>query len=77
MLDRLDGAADARATRRSMTDPDASLSPLVGGHSGRTFVSDVAGERTVVRSYPPDDPRGPDAVLVDEAAGLPVCGVYP
>ena len=77
MPDRLDGAADARATMRSMTAPDASLSPLAGGHSGRTFVSDVAGERTVVRIYPPDDPRGPDAVLVDEAVLHLVRGLLP
>lgn len=35
------------------------LEPLEGGWSGRTFLGTVAGERTVVRVYPPDDVAGP------------------
>ncbi|CAB4765250.1 unannotated protein [freshwater metagenome] len=31
------------------------LEPLEGGWSGRTFLGTVAGERTVVRVYPPED----------------------
>jgi aminoglycoside phosphotransferase (APT) family kinase protein len=31
----------------------SSLTPLAGGWSGRTFVAEVAGERAVVRVYPP------------------------
>ena len=61
----------------AMTDPGASLAPLPGGHSGRTFVSEVAGERTVVRIYPPGDPRGPEAPQVDEAVLHLVRGLVP
>lgn len=43
------------------------MTPLAGGHSGRTFLSEVAGERTVVRIYPPGDARGPEAPDVDAA----------
>ncbi|CAM3495006.1 phosphotransferase family protein [Nocardioides zeicaulis] len=53
------------------------LAPLPGGHSGRTFVSDVAGERTVVRVYPPGDPRGEQAPEVDEAVLRLVRGLVP
>lgn len=60
-----------------MTDADASLTPLAGGHSGRTFVSEVAGERTVLRIYPPGDPRGPGAPQVDEAVLHLVGGLVP
>ena len=60
-----------------MTAADASLTPLAGGHSGRTFVSEVAGERTVLRIYPPGDPRGPDAPHVDEAVLHLVRGLVP
>ncbi|HEV2796788.1 MAG TPA: phosphotransferase [Nocardioides sp.] len=60
-----------------MTGTDASLTPLAGGHSGRTFVSEVAGERTVLRIYPPGDPRGPDAPQVDEAVLHLVRGLVP
>ena len=60
-----------------MTEPAASLVPLAGGHSGRTFLSGVAGERTVLRIYPPGDPRGPDAPQVDEAVLRLVRGLVP
>ncbi len=52
---------------RPMTGTGDVLTPLVGGHSGRTFLSEVAGERTVLRIYPPGDDRGADAPQVDEA----------
>ena len=60
-----------------VTDPDASLTPLAGGHSGRTFVSEVAGERSVLRIYPPGDARGPDAPQLDEAVLHLVRGLVP
>jgi aminoglycoside phosphotransferase (APT) family kinase protein len=36
-----------------------SLEPLPGGWSGRTFLATVAGERTVVRVYPPEERDAP------------------
>jgi aminoglycoside phosphotransferase (APT) family kinase protein len=60
-----------------MIGPGAALSPLAGGHSGRTFLSEVAGERTVVRIYPPGDTRGADAPQVDEAVLRLVRGLVP
>jgi aminoglycoside phosphotransferase (APT) family kinase protein len=33
----------------------SSLTPLAGGWSGRTFLAEAAGERSVVRIYPPDE----------------------
>ena len=60
-----------------MSDLAASLTPLAGGHSGRTFLSEVAGSRSVVRIYPPGDPRGPDAPQVDEAVLHLVRGLVP
>src|SRR6478672_5630898 len=62
---------------RPMSDLPASLSPLAGGHSGRTFLSEVAGSRSVVRIYPPGDGRGPDAPQVDEAVLHLVRGLLP
>src|SRR6476469_6536583 len=62
---------------RGVSDLGDVLAPLPGGHSGRTFVSDVAGERTVVRLYPPDDPRGDQAPEVDEAVLRLVRGLVP
>lgn len=41
-----------------MSDLGTSLTPLAGGHSGRTFLAEVGGERAVVRVYPPGDPNG-------------------
>lgn len=35
------------------------LEPLEGGWSGRTFLGTVAGERTVVRVYPPEETGAP------------------
>ena len=31
----------------------SDLTPLAGGWSGQTFVAEAAGERSVVRIYPP------------------------
>lgn len=53
------------------------MRPLAGGHSGRTFVAEVAGERAVVRLYPPDDPRGEAAPEVDQAVLRLVRGLLP
>lgn len=60
-----------------MSDLGASLSPLAGGHSGRTFASEVAGQRAVVRVHPPGDPRGPDAPEVEAAILRLVRGLLP
>ena len=60
-----------------VSDLDASLTPLAGGHSGRTFVSEVAGHRAVVRVHPPGDPRGPDAPEIDAAVLHLVRGLLP
>ena len=54
-----------------------TLVPLSGGHSGRTFMSEAAGERAVVRIYPPGDPRGPAAPEVEEALLHLVRGLLP
>lgn len=60
-----------------VTDPHPSLTPLAGGHSGRTFLSEVAGERTVVRIYPPGEARGAEAPDVDAAVLRLVRGLLP
>ena len=52
---------------RPMSDLGPVLRPLEGGHSGRTFLGEVGGERAVVRRYPPGDPRGDAAPEVDLA----------
>src|SRR6476646_5645894 len=62
---------------RPMSDLSASLTPLAGGHSGRTFLSEVAGSRSVVRIYPPGDARGPEAPQVDAAVLHLVRGLVP
>jgi aminoglycoside phosphotransferase (APT) family kinase protein len=42
-----------------MEDMDlSSLAPLPGGWSGQTFLAEVAGERSVVRVYPPGERDG-------------------
>jgi aminoglycoside phosphotransferase (APT) family kinase protein len=53
------------------------MTPLTGGHSGRTFLGDVAGERAVVRVYPPGDERGPEAPEIDGAVLHLVRGLVP
>lgn len=56
------------------------LEPLEGGWSGRTFLGTVAGERTVVRVYPPEEVEGPArdaAVLRLGRAVLSGCAPVP
>ena len=60
-----------------MSDLGPTLRPLDGGHSGRTFLGEVAGERAVVRLYPPGDPRGDAAPEVDQAVLRLVRGLLP
>jgi aminoglycoside phosphotransferase (APT) family kinase protein len=62
---------------RPMSDLGPVLRPLEGGHSGRTFLGEVGGERAVVRLYPPDDPRGDAAPEVDQAVLRLVRGLLP
>jgi aminoglycoside phosphotransferase (APT) family kinase protein len=57
-------------------DLPSSLVPLEGGWSGQTFVSDVAGVRTVVRIYPPGT-RGGVGAEVDAAVLRLVRGLVP
>jgi aminoglycoside phosphotransferase (APT) family kinase protein len=60
-----------------MSELGTVLRPLEGGHSGRTFLGEVAGERAVVRFYPPGDPRGDAAPEVDQAVLRLVRGLIP
>jgi aminoglycoside phosphotransferase (APT) family kinase protein len=46
----------------------SDLTPLAGGWSGQTFLAETAGERSVVRIYPPG--RGRDAAPEIDAAVL-------
>ena len=62
---------------RRVSDPVPFLQPLAGGHSGRTFVAEAVGERSVVRVYPPGDARGPCAPELDEAVLRLVRGLVP
>jgi aminoglycoside phosphotransferase (APT) family kinase protein len=57
----------------------ASLTPLAGGWSGQTYLADVAGERQVVRIYPPGSAgdRGDQAAEVDAALLRLVRGLLP
>ncbi len=52
------------------------LTPLEGGWSGQTFVAEVAGERSVVRIYPPGR-RDDAAPEIDAAVLRLVRGVVP
>jgi aminoglycoside phosphotransferase (APT) family kinase protein len=54
----------------------SSLTPLEGGWSGRTFLAEAAGERSVVRIYPPDAPA-PATAEVDAAVLRLVRGLVP
>jgi Ser/Thr protein kinase RdoA (MazF antagonist) len=54
----------------------SSLTPLEGGWSGRTFLAEVAGERSVVRIYPPDA-TAPATAEVDAAVLRLVRGLVP
>lgn len=62
-----------------MLDDFSSLTPLDGGWSGQTFLGETAGERTVVRIYPPaQSGHSPeiDAALLRLVRGLlPVADV--
>lgn len=60
-----------------MSDLGPTLTPLAGGHSGRTFLGEVGGSRAVVRLYPPGDPRGVQAPEVDGAVLRLVRGLVP
>lgn len=62
---------------RRVSDLGASLTPLAGGHSGRTFASEVAGQRAVVRIHPPGDSRGEAAPEIDAAVLHLVRGLVP
>lgn len=56
----------------------AGLTPLAGGHSGETFLADVAGEQSVVRIYGPGSAwRGPLAAEVDAGVLRLVRGLLP
>lgn len=57
----------------------ASLTPLPGGWSGQTFLAETAGERQVVRIYPPGSggARGERAPEVDAALLRLVRGLLP
>jgi aminoglycoside phosphotransferase (APT) family kinase protein len=54
----------------------SSLTPLVGGWSGQTFLAEVAGERSVVRVYPPGA-RAEAAAETDAAVLRLVRGLLP
>jgi aminoglycoside phosphotransferase (APT) family kinase protein len=60
-----------------VSEPTTSLTPLAGGHSGRTFLGDAGGERVVVRLYPPDDARGAEAAEIDRSVLWLVRGLLP
>lgn len=56
----------------------AGLTPLVGGHSGETFLAEAAGERSVVRIYAGRGAsRGSHAAEVDAAVLRLVRGLLP
>src|SRR4051794_26193872 len=60
-----------------MTGVDlSSLTPLAGGWSGRTYLAEAGGERSVVRIYPPDAP-GPATAEVGAAVLRLVRGLVP
>jgi aminoglycoside phosphotransferase (APT) family kinase protein len=54
----------------------SSLTPLDGGWSGHTFLAETAGERSVVRIYPPGA-RGESAAETDAAVLRLVRGLVP
>jgi aminoglycoside phosphotransferase (APT) family kinase protein len=61
----------------TMTGVDlSSLTPLEGGWSGRTFLAEAGGERSVVRVYPPGA-AGPGTAEVDAAVLRLVRGLVP
>ena len=56
---------------------DPGMTPLAGGWSGQTFVSEDGGERVVVRIYPPGQARGVLAPEIDAALLRLVRGLLP
>jgi aminoglycoside phosphotransferase (APT) family kinase protein len=60
-----------------MSESAPSMTPLAGGHSGRTFLGEAGGERVVVRLYAPDDARGEHAPEVDRSVLHLVSGLLP
>jgi aminoglycoside phosphotransferase (APT) family kinase protein len=60
-----------------MSESLTSLTPLAGGHSGRTFLGETGDERVVVRLYAPDDARGTQAPEVDQSVLHLVRGLVP
>ncbi len=54
----------------------SSLTPLEGGWSGQTFLAEAAGERSVVRIYPPDE-SGTTKAEIDAAVLRLVRGLVP
>jgi aminoglycoside phosphotransferase (APT) family kinase protein len=60
-----------------MSESLTSLTPLAGGHSGRTFLGETGDERVVVRLYAPDDARGTQAPEVDQSVLHLVRGLLP
>jgi Ser/Thr protein kinase RdoA (MazF antagonist) len=54
----------------------SALTPLAGGYSGHTFLAETAGERSVVRIYPPG-PRDEAAPEIDAALLRLVRGIVP
>ncbi len=71
--DRSSGACHDEA----VSEPTTSLTPLPGGHSGRTFLGGAGGERVVVRLYPPTDARSAEAPEIDRAVLWLVRGLVP
>ena len=69
---------DARGnTQGRLVDVDfSSLTQLEGGWSGQTFLAEAAGERSVVRVYPPGG-RGEAAAEIDAAVLRLVRGLVP
>ena len=59
-----------------MPPSEPTMVPLEGGYSGKTFLAEMAGERTVVRIYA-DDRRGANAAEVDAAVLRLVHGLLP
>ena len=55
----------------------SGLTPLAGGWSGRTFLAEAGGERSVVRIYAEPGPRGDAAPEVDAALLRLVRGIVP
>jgi Ser/Thr protein kinase RdoA (MazF antagonist) len=70
------GDAPANTQGRLVDVDFSSLTPLEGGWSGQTFLAEAAGERSVVRVYPPGG-RGEAAAEIDAAVLRLVRGLVP